>query len=130
MTLVPRWVSVTQALSRVSNVNFDIWMGFGSTSIYIPCKIPNGKDLSHMGFTPKVLPVPLTDLSPWVCFCTQDHIKVANVNFNIGWGYINIPCNIPNGKVLSHMGFKSNVLLGPFTALSLCVGFCTSSSQQ
>ena len=128
MTLVPGWISVPQALSRVSNVNFDIWKGLGS--INIPCKIPNSKDVFHMGFTSKVLPGPLTDSIPWVGFCTQAHSKVSNVNFNIGWGSINIPCNISNGKVLAHMGFKSKVLPGLFTALSLCVGFCTSSSQQ
>jgi hypothetical protein len=89
MTLVPGWISVPQALSRVSNVNFDIWKGLGS--INIPCKIPNGKDLFHMGFTSKVLPGPLTDSIPWVGFCTQAHGKVSNVNYNIGWGSINIP---------------------------------------
>ena len=38
---------------------------------------------------------------------------------HIGWGSINIPCNISNGKVLAHMGFTSKVLPGLFTALSL-----------
>ena len=59
-----------------------------------------------------------------------------NFPWDIYWslgGSINSPWKIPNGKVLVHLGFKSNVLPGPLTDLSACshcVGFCTSSPQQ
>jgi hypothetical protein len=35
-----------------------------------------------------------------------------------------------DGKVLSHLGFRSKVLSWPLTDLSAMVGFCTSSPQQ
>ena len=35
-----------------------------------------------------------------------------------------------DGKVLSHVGFKSKVLHKPLTDLSAWLGFCTSSPQQ
>ena len=45
----------------------------------------------------------------------------------LGGGSINIPCKIPDGKFLAHMGFKSMVLPGTLTDLSACVGFRTST---
>jgi hypothetical protein len=44
------------------------FMGKGG-SINIPCKIPDCKVLTHLGFKSNVLPIPLTDLSAWVDFC-------------------------------------------------------------
>jgi hypothetical protein len=37
---------------------------------------------------------------------------------------------IKDGKVLDHLGLRSKILAGPFTDLSVWVGFCTSSPQQ
>ena len=70
---MPGWVSASQALSRVSNINFDIWFFFWreGVPINIPWKIPNSKVLAHLGFKSKVLPGPLTDLGVWVGFCTS-----------------------------------------------------------
>jgi hypothetical protein len=35
-----------------------------------------------------------------------------------------------DGKVLSHLGIRSNVLPGQLTDISSCVGICISSPQQ
>ena len=61
----------------------------------------------------------------------QSHSRVSNINFDI-WGTLYISDEkIPkDGKVLSHSGFRSNVLYGPSTDLSKWVGFCTSRPQQ
>jgi hypothetical protein len=37
---------------------------------------------------------------------------------------------IKDGKVLDHLGFQSQVFLGPLADLSALVDFCTSSPQQ
>ena len=55
----------------VSNINVDIWIFFGAAN-NIPWK--SGKEenyLSHMGFTLKVFPEPLTDLNAWMGLCTS-----------------------------------------------------------
>jgi hypothetical protein len=63
----------------------------------------------------------------------QARSRVSNINFVIsilGEGY-KYPIKIVEGrKVLSHFGFKSKVLPGPFTDLSAWVEFCTSRPQQ
>jgi hypothetical protein len=53
-------------------------------------------------------------------------------NIMEGWGSLLISHEkyIKDGKVLAHLGFQSKVLSEPFTDLSACVGFCTSSAQQ
>jgi hypothetical protein len=109
-------------------------MGEGS-SINIPCKIPDCKVLTHLGFKSNVLPIPLTDLSAWVGFCTsspQQGLKCQLRSNKIGGGggFINIPCTISDGKVLAHLRFKSKVLPRHLTDLSAWVGLYTASPQQ
>jgi len=59
---------------------------------------------------------------------------VSNINFAIwiflGVLYISHEKLPKDGKVISHVGFKSNVLPGPLTDLRVWVGFCNSSPQQ
>ena len=62
------------AHSRVSNINFDIWIYFvegGSLLISHEKYIKDGKVLVHLGSQSKILPAPLTDWSAWVGFCTS-----------------------------------------------------------
>jgi hypothetical protein len=62
---MPRWDNAPQAHSRVSNINFDIWIG---GTLYISLeKLPkDGKVLCHLEIRSKVLPIYLTDLNAWV----------------------------------------------------------------
>jgi len=84
----------------------------------------------------QVLPGPLTDLSACVVFCNsspQQGVKYQFDiwNFSLGWNLLISHEKLPkDGKVLSHLGFKSKVLPMPLTELSAWVGFCTSSPQQ
>jgi len=68
---MPGWDYALQAHSRVSNINFVIWIYLGG--LYISHeKLPkDGKVFSHLGFKSKVLPGPLTDVSARVGFCTS-----------------------------------------------------------
>ena len=62
MTYVPGWDPAPQADSRVSNINFDIWMGW--TLSISHGKLPkDGKVLSHLGVKSKALLGPLTNVS-------------------------------------------------------------------
>ena len=82
--------------------------GGGGGSINIPCKIPDGKVLVHLGFKSKVLPMPLTDLSGWWTSTPQAPSRVSNVDFDKNkirdGSSINIPCKIPDDKFLAHFG--------------------------
>ena len=73
MTKVSGWDSPTQAHSRVSNINFDIWNFFWERGLYISHeKLPNDdKVLYHLGFNSEVLPGSLTDFSACVGFSTS-----------------------------------------------------------
>ena len=80
LTEVPGSVSAPQAQSRVSNINFDIWIFFcGGESLWISHQkyIKDGKVLAHLGFQSKVLAGPLFDWSAWVCFCTSSPQQVV-----------------------------------------------------
>jgi hypothetical protein len=71
---MPWWVCAPQAHSRVSNINFDIWIFFcGGASLWISHEkyIKNGKVLTHLGFQSKILVEHLNDWSAWVGFCTS-----------------------------------------------------------
>jgi hypothetical protein len=105
---VPVCFSASQANSRVPNFNFDIEDGFffiickihncKVLTINIPCKIPNGKVLAHLGS--KEFPGAFTDLSVWVGFCTsspQQGVK-CQLRYRGERGSINIPCKIPKVK--------------------------------
>ena len=68
------WVYAPQDHSRVSNINFDIWIFFcggGSLNISLENYIKDGKVLTHLVFQSKVLAGPLIDWSAWVGFCTS-----------------------------------------------------------
>jgi hypothetical protein len=119
------WNSAPQVHSRVSNINFDILI-FKGHPMHIPWKLPkDGKVLSHLG---------LTNLSVWVGFCPsspQQGIKYQLCYFDFVGGLCIPHEQLPkDGKVFSHLGFRSNVLYGPLTDLSVLVGFCTSRPQQ
>jgi len=129
---VPGWDSAPQANSRVSNINFVIWIFWG---LYISHeKLPkDGKVLSHSGFKSKIFSGPLTDLITLVDSVPQAHSRISNINFVIwilGGLYISHGKMPNDGTVLSHLGFRSEVLHAPSTDLSAWVGFCTSSPQQ
>jgi hypothetical protein len=85
--------------------------------MHILCYIPDGKILPHLGFQSNVLPRPLTDLNARVGFCTsspQQGVKFQlRYKPKLGRGiFINVPYKIPDGKVLAHLGFESNVSPG------------------
>ena len=68
-------------------------------------KLPkNGKILSHLGFSSKILPGPLTDLSAWGeggGFCTSSPkkgVKYQLSSLDFLGGAINIPLKIANGR--------------------------------
>jgi hypothetical protein len=84
-----------------------------------------------LGFTSKVLPEPLADLSAWVVFFTsspQQGVKYQLLYFD--FFCISHEKLATDGKVLSHFGYTSNVLPELLTDLSAWMGFCTSSPQQ
>ena len=86
MTEVPGWVSAPQAHSRVSNINFDIWIFFcggGSLKISHTKYFKDGKVLAHLGFQSKVLSKLLTHWNAWVGSAPQTHSRVSNINFDI-----------------------------------------------
>jgi hypothetical protein len=62
---MPRWDNAPQAHSRVSTINFDIWI---EGTLYISLeKLPkDGKVLCHLKIRSKVLAIYLTDLNAWV----------------------------------------------------------------
>jgi hypothetical protein len=91
-----------------------------------PRKISNDKVLSHLGIRSKVDHGPLTDLSVCVNFCTSSRYCLGREG---GRGSKHILWKIPNGKVLAHLRFKSNVLPWPSIDLSAWMDFCTSSSS-
>ena len=95
----------------VSHVNFDKTNYGGGGSINIPCKIPYGKVLAHLGLKSKVLSIPFTDVSAWVGLCTSSPQQGVKSQL------INICCKTPNGKILVHLEFRSKVLLGKFKVL-------------
>jgi hypothetical protein len=199
---VPRWVSAAQAHSRVSTINFDIWIVFcGGASLWISHEqyTKQGKVLENLGIQSKVFAGSLTDWSALVSFCTsspqqsveyqlwyliflvggvyeypmknilrtqsswplgvsikgivrvfnwlkclggflqkpQAHSRLSNINFDIwifscGGGSLLISDEkiIKDGKVLTHLGNQSKVLVGSLTDWSAWVGFCTSSPQS
>ena len=96
----------------------------------------DGKVLSHLGFMSNVLSGPLTDLSTWVGFCTSS--PQQNIKYQLWYFYFFFGGTIliseeklaTDGKVLSHPRIRSNVLPGPLTDISSCVGICISSPQQ
>jgi len=66
------WDYAPQAYSRLSNINFDIWICFeGGLKITHKKISKDDKVLFHLEFKSKVLPRPLTDLSAWVGLCTS-----------------------------------------------------------
>jgi hypothetical protein len=68
------WVSAPQSHSRVSNINFDIWIllcGVGSLLISHEKYIKDGKVLAHLRCQSNILPGSLTDLSAWLGFHTS-----------------------------------------------------------
>jgi hypothetical protein len=70
----------------------------------------DGKVLSHLRFTSKVLPGPLTDLCTWVEFCTSSPQQVVKYHLwylDLG-GAMHIPWTITKGRQSSFpLGFKS-----------------------
>jgi hypothetical protein len=59
LTEVTGWDSAPQAHSRVSDIDFDIWiLGEGALYIFHEKLSKYGKVLSHLGFETKVLPGP------------------------------------------------------------------------
>ena len=71
---MPRWVSAAQAHSRVSTINFDIWIVFcGGASLWISHEqyTKQGKVLENLGIQSKVFAGSLTDWSALVSFCTS-----------------------------------------------------------
>ena len=93
------------------------------------------KVLSHLGLRSKVLPGPITDLSIWVDICTSNPhqgVKYQLWYLEFFWGDpINIPWKLAtDGKVLSQLGLRSNILSRPLTDSSGFWGYCTSSLQQ
>jgi hypothetical protein len=133
-------VSTSQAHSRVSNINFDIWIFFCGGGLY---KYPmtnilrRAKFLPTWAFNQKVLAVPLTNWSTWVGFCTsspQQGVKYQlwYLKFCLWRGSLLIfhEKYIKESKVLTHLGLQSKVLAGPLTDWSVWVGFCTPIPQQ
>ena len=107
----------------------------GGTLCISHAKLPkDGKVLCHSEFKSKVLPGPLIDLSAYVVYCTssrQQFVKDQLLIFGFGGTLCIYHEKLPkDGKVLCHLGFKSKVLLGPFTDFSDLVRWCTSSPQQ
>jgi hypothetical protein len=100
---------------QISTLIFLDFFG-GRTLLISHEKLPmDGKVLSHLGFISKVLSRPLTDLCAWVGFCTsspQQGVKYQLWYLDFFWGetYEKLPTD---GKVLSHLGFKSKVLPRP-----------------
>jgi hypothetical protein len=101
-TEMPGWVSAHQVHSRVSNINFDIWIFFSGGGLYkYPMKniSRTAKFWPTWGFSQRhCLGLYLTEMPGWVS-APQAHSKVSNINFDI-WIFfvqdvsINIPCKI------------------------------------
>ena len=60
---LPRWNNTPQSHSRVSNINFDIWIWGGTLWISLEKLPKHGKVLCYLGFKSTVLPRPLTDVN-------------------------------------------------------------------
>ena len=130
---MPGWDSEPQAHSRLSNINFDIWIWEGLCISHE--QLPkDGKVLSHLGFNSKVLPRPLTTLSDWVILHLKPsalcHISILIFGFGGRGIWISHEILPKHGKVLSNLGVNSKVLPGPLNGLSAWVGFSTPSPQQ
>ena len=132
----PVWVSAPQAHSKVSNINFDIWIFlflWKGGSINIQWKIPNGKVLAHLGIKSKVLSRPLTDLSAWVGFWISSpeqgfKYQLWYLNIFLWRGVYKYPMKISERQ--SSKFLPTWVFPRPLTDLRACVRFCISSPQQ
>ena len=124
---MPKWYFAPQSHSRVSNINFDIWIFLGVVLWISHEKLPKDGN---------IFPGRLTELSAWVGFCIsspQQGVKyqLSYFDFFGGGGLWISDEKLPkDGNILSHLGFISRILPGPLTELSVWVGYCTSSPQH
>jgi hypothetical protein len=80
------------------------------------------KFFSHLGFRSNVLLVSLADLSAWVGFCISSSQQCVKYQLWYLDFFFEVTMHIPwqigkRGKVLSHLGFWSKILLGGFLYL-------------
>ena len=131
---MPGWDYAPQAYSRVSNIDFVIWILVGPYKYYMQNCQRTVKFYPIWGLSQRNCSGLQLTLVPGWDSAPHPLSRVSNVNFVIliflGRA-MNIPWKIAKGRQsFSHLGFRSNVLYEPLTDLSFLVGFCTSSPQQ
>jgi hypothetical protein len=119
--------------SRVSNINFDILISFWGD----PMHIGNGRQSS---FSPGVYVKCIVRAFNWFKYLGGFlHLKptaeyqISTLIFLFLFGgtiLVSEEKLATDGKVLSHPRIRSNVLPGPLTDISSCVGICISSPHQ
>jgi hypothetical protein len=121
LTEVPGWLSAPEAHSRVSNINFEIWIFFCAGGLYkysMNTILRRAKFLPNWGFNQRYWPgLLLNEVPGWVS-APQAHSRVSNINFDIwflfGRGLYKYPMNniLRTAKFLPIWGFSQRHCLG------------------